>query len=422
MLIYNIGQLLTIPGPPQRGQRLGDLGLISQGAILVREGQIVAVGPEADLLAAYPQEERFDAEGRVALPGLVDPHTHILWAGDRAFEFEMRLQGKSYMEIHQAGGGILNTVRAVRAASVEQLVAETRPRLRRAFLHGVTTIEVKTGYGLTTDDEIKMLEAMLRLDAEGPWELVPTFLGAHAVPPEYRGDPEGYTDLVCQEMLPAVKAWWEEHASGRPLPFVDVFCEEGVFDLAQTRRILETARALGFPLKVHADEFANLGGAALAAQLGATSADHLVTTSAEDIRTLAASDTVAVALPCTPFGLGETRYTPAKAILEADGLLAVATDCNPGTAWCESLPFALALACRAMGLTPAQAIVTATLNAAAAVARADRIGSLTPGYQADFILLDVPDYRHLTYRIAHNAVAWVFKRGRPYRVVQTLAL
>ncbi len=422
MLIHNIGQLLTLPGPPQRGQRLGDLGLISQAAIVIRAGRIVAVGPEADLLAAYPDEVRFDAGGRVALPGFVDPHTHILWAGERAFEFEMRIQGKSYLEIHQAGGGILNTVRAVRAASVEQLMAETRPRLRRAFAHGSTTIEVKTGYGLTTTAELKMLDAILRLDAEGPWELVPTFLGAHAIPPEFQNDPDGYTDLVCQEMLPAVKAWWEEHTPQRPLPFVDVFCEEGVFDLAQTRRILETARALGFPLKVHADEFANLGGAALAAQLGATSADHLVTTSEDDIRTLAASETVAVALPCTPFGLGDPHYTPAQAILAADGLLALATDCNPGPAWCEAMPFAIALACRTLRLTPAQAIAAATLNAAAAVGRADRLGSLAPGYQADLLLLDLPDYRHLGYRITGNPVAWVFKRGRPYRVHQTLSL
>ncbi len=422
MLIHNIGQLLTVPGPPQRGQRLGDLGVLTNAAVLIREGRIVAVGPEADLLAAHPHEARFDAGGRVALPGLVDPHTHLLWAGDRAREFEMRIQGRSYMEIHRAGGGILHTVQAVRAASVEQLVAEARPRLRRAFAHGSTTIEVKTGYGLTTADELKMLAAILRLDAEGPWELVPTFLGAHAIPPEFQGDPEGYTDQICQEMLPAVKAWWEEHAPQRPLPFVDVFCEEGVFDLAQTRRILETARALGFPLKVHADEFANLGGAALAAQLGAASADHLVTTSEADLRTLAASSTVAVALPCTPFGLGETRYPPAQALLQANGLLALATDANPGTAWCESLQFAIALACRTLRLTPAQAIVAATLNAAAAVNAAHRIGSLAPGYQADLLLLDAPDYRHLGYRIATNLVAWVFKRGRPYRVAQLLAL
>lgn len=421
LLVHNIGQLLTIPGPPQRGRRLGELGLLHDAALLIGDdGRIAAVGGSAELLAAHPNAPRFDAQGRVALPGLVDPHTHMLWAGDRAHEFEMRLQGKTYLEILLAGGGILNTVRAVRAASVEQLMAETRPRLQRAFAHGSTTIEVKTGYGLTIADEIKMLEAILRLDAEGPWELVPTFLGAHAIPPEFQGNPDGYTDLICEAMLPAVRDWWLAHAPDRPLPFVDVFCEEGVFNLEQTRRILTTARDLGFPLKVHADEFVNLGGAALAAQLGAVSADHLVATSPEDIHALAATETVAVALPCTPFGLGEAHYTPAQAILAADGLLALATDCNPGTAWCEAMPFAIALACRTMRLTPAQAIVAATLNAAAALGRADRIGSLTPGYQADFILLDAPDYRHLAYRFGTNPVAWVFKRGHPYRVTADL--
>ena len=416
MLIHNIGQLVTPRGGPQRGRDLGTLEIISRAALVVREGQIVALGPEAEVASAYADEPRFDAQGRAVVPGLVDPHTHLLWAGDRAAEFEMRLQGKTYLEILQAGGGILATVQATRRASVEALMAATRPRLVRAFAHGATTIEVKTGYGLDRETEFKMLEAILALDAEGPWELVPTFLAAHAVPPEFQGRADDYARLICDDMLPALKAWWQDHAAGRPLPFVDVFCETGAFDLAQTRCILETARALGFPLKVHADEFDNLGGAALAASLGAASADHLVATSAADIRALAASDTVAVALPCTPFGLAEPHYTPAKAILEANGLLALATDCNPGTAWCESMPFAIALACRAMGLTPAQALAAATVNAAAALQRADRVGSLAVGQQADLLILDAPDYRHLAYRFGTNLVAWVVKRGRFYRV------
>ncbi len=416
MLIHNIGQLVTPRGGPQRGSRLGELRIVPHAALLIRGGKIAAVGPEADLLAAYPDEPRHDAQGKAVVPGLVDPHTHLLWAGERAAEFEMRLQGKTYLEILQAGGGILSTVQATRRASVEALMAETRPRLLRAFAHGATTIEVKTGYGLTLTSEFKMLEAILALDDEGPWELVPTFLAAHAVPPEFRGRAEAYARLICTEMLPALKGWWQEHANGRPLPFVDVFCETGAFDLEQTRCILETAKALGFPLKVHADEFDNLGGAALAASLGAASADHLVATSAADIRALAASDTVAVALPCTPFGLAESRYTPAKAILEADGLLALATDCNPGTAWCESMLFAMVLGCRAMGLTPAQALAAATINAAAAVGRADRIGSLEVGKQADLLILETDDYRHLAYRFGTNLVAWVVKAGRFFRV------
>ncbi len=411
MLIHNISQLLIMPGPPQRGARLGDLGLIRDAALRIEAGRVAAAGASAELLAAFPDDERLDAGGRVVMPGFVDPHTHLLWAGDRAAEFEMRLQGKTYLEILQSGGGILATVRATRAASVEALAAENRPRLLRALRHGTTTIEVKTGYGLETAAELRMLAAILRLDAELPIEIVPTFLGAHAIPPEWRGDSQGYTDHLCGEMLPAAAAWWREHAPQRPLPFVDVFCETGAFTLEQSRRILEAARALGFPLKIHADEFDNLGGAALAAELGAVSADHLVATSQSDIEALAASETVAVGLPCTPFGLAEARYTPAAAILKAGGLLALATDCNPGTAWCESMQFALALGCRYMHLTPAQALAAATINAAAALGRADSIGSLEPGKQADLLILEVPDYRHLGYRFGGNLVHTVIKRG-----------
>jgi imidazolonepropionase len=249
MLIHNIGQLVTTQGGPQRGSRLGELHIVPQAAVLIRNGKIAALGAEADLLAAYPDEPRFDAQGRAVVPGLVDPHTHLLWAGERAAEFEMRLQGKTYLEILQAGGGILSTVQATRRASVEALMAETRPRLLRAFAHGATTLEVKTGYGLTMASEFKMLEAILALDDEGPWELVPTFLAAHAVPPEFRNRADAYADLICREMLPALKGWWQEHGGGRPLPFVDVFCETGAFDLEQTRCILETAKANGLPVR-----------------------------------------------------------------------------------------------------------------------------------------------------------------------------
>ena len=256
-----------------------------------------------------------------------------------------------------------------------------------------------------------MLQALLLLDAEGPLDIAPTFLGAHAVPPEYKDDPDGYTTHLCSEMLPAIHRWWKAHVPDRPLPFVDVFCETGAFSLEQSRQILQAAKDLGFPLKIHADEFDNLGGASLAAGLGAISADHLVETSLADITALAQSDTVAVALPCTPFGLAEREYTPARAILEAGGLLALATDLNPGTAWGGDMQFAIALACRYMRLTPAQAIVASTLNAAAAINRADTIGSLEPGKQADLLILNVSDYRHLGYRFATNLVQMVIKRG-----------
>jgi imidazolonepropionase len=411
MLLHSASQLLTIAGSPQGGHTLGNLGLIPDGAVLIRDGIIEAVGTTQKLRGAFPHEEALDAAGSVVMPGFVDPHTHLLWVGDRAAEFEMRLEGKTYLEILAAGGGILSTVRLTRQASIEKMLAETRPRMQDMLTHGTTTAEAKTGYGLQAETELRMLQALLLLDAQGPLEIVPTFLGAHAVPPEYQGNPDGCTDHLCTEMLPAVQRWWDAHGSSRALPFVDVFCETGAFSLAQSRRILVAAKTLGFPLKIHADEFDNLGGASLAAELGAVSADHLVKTSPADIATLAASGTVAVALPCTPFGLAEHDYTPARAILEANGLLALATDLNPGTAWGGNMQFAIALACRYMRLTPAQAIVAATLNAAAAIQRADRIGSLEPGKQADLLILNVADYRHLGYRFGTNLVRTVIKRG-----------
>jgi imidazolonepropionase len=415
-LVHNASQLLTLAGGPQRGPRLGALNLIENGAVVFNEDKIIATGRSAALLERYPEASTFDAQGHVVLPGFVDPHTHLVWAGDRANEFEMRLQGKSYMEIMAAGGGIVATVNATRKATPKELVEQTSERIWQAFRHGTTTAEVKTGYGLELTSELRQLEAILRLNERGPVSLIPTFLGAHAIPAEYTDQPDAYVDEVCEVMLPKVAQWWAAHAQGQPLPFVDVFCEEGAFDLAQSRRILETAQGLGFPLKIHADEFKNLGGAALAASLGAASADHLVRTSDADIEVLAQSDTVAVALPATPFGLNEPDYTPAKKILAANGLLALATDINPGTAWGESMQFILALACRKMGLTPAQAIAAATINAAAALNQADRIGSLEPNKQPDLLILNVSDYRHLGYRFGTNLVAYVVKQGRFYPV------
>lgn len=411
MLIHSASQLLTLAGDPQRGSMLGQLGIIEDGAVLIQGQTIVAVGPSSELRAAYPGEPEMDASGCVIMPGFIDPHTHLIWAGDRAAEFELRLQGKTYLEIQAAGGGILSTVRATRAAALDTLLLETRPRLQTMLAYGTTTAEAKTGYGLEIETEIKLLQALLALSQEGPIELAITFLGAHAVAPEYQGDPENYTTVVCTNMLPAVHEWWFQNAPDQPLPFVDVFCETGAFSLEQSRRVLQAARVLGFPLKIHADEFDNLGGAALAANLGATSADHLVATSPEDIIALGKSNTVAVALPCTPFGLAETHYTPALDILKAGGLLALATDLNPGTAWSGNMQFAIALACRYMKLTPAQAIAAATINAAAAIGRAAQIGSLEAGKKADMILLDIPDYRHLGYRFGTNLVQRVIKKG-----------
>lgn len=413
MLIHSAGQLLTLAGSPQRGHALGTLRIVEDGAILVRDGLIAAVGTSAELRAAHPNEELLDAAGSVVLPGFVDAHSHPIWAGDRAAEFEQRLQGKTYLQILEAGGGILSTVRATRATSLDELIQQTRPRLQRMFTHGSTTIEAKTGYGLDLETELRMLEALVRLDDEGPWELALTYLGAHAIPVEFKGRANEYVKELCERWLPEVKRWWLTKADGRPLPFADVFCETGAFDLAQSRHILEAAKELGFPLKIHSDEFDNLGGTCMAAELGAISADHLTAASSEDVAALAASDTVAVALPATPFGLAETHNMPAKQILAAGGLLAIGGDMNPGTAWCESLQFALALACRSLKLTPAQAIAGTTINAAAAIGRQQTIGSIEVGKQADLLILDSNDYRHLGYRFGTNLVRMVIKKGSP---------
>lgn len=417
LLIHSAGQLLSLAGGPQRGAELGRLGIIEDGALAIRQSRVVDVGPTGELRRRHHARREIDAGGRVVMPGLIDPHTHVVWIGDRAAEFELRLRGATYMDIMAAGGGIASTVRQTRQASVEALMESSRPRLERMLDHGTTTAEAKTGYGLETGTEIRLLDAILRLDAEGPLELAPTVLGAHAVPPEYSGRTQAYVDRVCADMLPAALAHMRSAWPDQPLPYVDVFCEQGAFDLVQSRQILEAARKLGFPLKIHADEFAGLGGTGLAVELGAVSADHLVHTPPADIRALGGSTTVAVSLPCTPFGLGETEYTPAAALLEAGATLAVASDLNPGTAWCESMQFVIALACRALRLTPAQAIAAATINAAAAIGRQNRIGSLEVGKQADVLVLEAADYRHLGYRFGTNLVSVVVKNGRVVRPI-----
>ena len=409
LLVHSAAQLLTLSGGPQRGAALGTLNIIEDGAVAITNSQITGVGQTVDLRQHYEPRLTLNASNQVVMPGFIDPHTHAIWMGDRAAEFEMRLAGKSYMEIMNAGGGIMSTVRQTRAASVEQLMDATRPRLQRMLAHGTTTMEVKTGYGLETQAELRALDAIARLAAEGPWSLVPTFIGAHAFPAEYKGREEAYVDLVVEEMLPAVNR--QPSAVSGQL-FCDVFCEDGAFTVAQSRRILERARELGLGLKIHADEFVGLGGTKLAVELGAASADHLVYTPDEDIMALGQGETVAVGLPGTPFGLGQKDYTPAQKILAANGILALATDLNPGTTWCESMQMVIALACRYMKLTPAQAIAAASINAARAIHLEQEVGSLEAGKRADLIILDVPDYRHLGYRYGTNLVRTVIKSGQ----------
>jgi imidazolonepropionase len=416
VLILHAHQLVTCASPngPKRGRAMANVGLISDGAVALVEGEIVAVGPSEQLQADYTGRETLDASGKVVCPGLVDPHTHLVYAGDRVAEFEMRLQGATYMQIMQAGGGIVSTTQSTRGATVEQLVAASQPRLDAMLALGTTTAEVKTGYGLDTDSELKMLEAIAALDAVHPVDLVPTFLGAHAVPPEYAAQTDAYVDLVVNDMLPRVSEWYHRSAFAEhqmPL-FCDVFCEARVFDRSQSQRVLQAGLSHKLLPKIHADEFENLGGVTLAVELGAVSADHLDMTPSAEVELLATSSTVGVALPAVNFNLGSTHFADARTMIDAGVALALATDINPGSAPCPSLPLVMAIACRYQRLLPAESLNACTINAAHAIGLGERIGSIEEGKQADMLILDAPDYRHLAYQFGGNLIERIIKRGQ----------
>ncbi|MEJ5249687.1 MAG: imidazolonepropionase [Caldilinea sp.] len=416
LLLVNAAQVVTCAGPgPKRGAALADAGVIERGAVAVDDGRIAAVGPTAELQSRFRSRVHMDVAGKIICPGFVDCHTHLVFAGDRVDEFERKLAGASYQELLAAGGGILSTMRATRAASLDELVALGRRRLYAMARLGTTTVEIKSGYGLDTAGELKILAAIEQLAAAAPQDIVPTFLGAHALPPEFIGDPDGYIALVCEEMLPAVAAWRNAslfNALGVPV-FNDVFCEQGVFDLAQARRVLEAGLKIGLRPKIHADEFVSLGGARLAAELDAISADHLDATPPEEMAALAASQTIAVLLPGVNFHLGSHHFAQARRWVEAGAAVALATDFNPGSAPILSLPLVMAIACRYQRLTPAEALNAVTLNAAHALGLGDRLGSLEVGKQADLLVVDAPDYRHLAYWLGDNLVAAVIKAGKP---------
>lgn len=415
LLIHHVRQLVTCASPdgPKRGAAMQDVGIIEDGAMAIDGDKIVAVGASADLLARFSAKKSLDATGKVVCPGFVDPHTHVVYAGDRVNEFEMRIKGASYMEIMAAGGGIVSSARAVRAASVEQLVDETRPRLETMLRLGTTTLEAKSGYGLDERSEMNLLAALESLASSQPCTLVPTFLGAHAIPPEYKNDPEGYVRLVIEKMLPQAAAWYAASsfkAQGLPF-FCDVFCEQNAFTLEQSQRVLEAGQALGLGAKIHADEFTALGGVTLAADLGAVSADHLDVTTPEERARLAASSTVGVVLPAVNFNLGSAHFADARALIDAGAALALSTDINPGSAPCPSMPLVMAISARYQRLLPAETLNASTINAAYAIGMGKRVGSLEVGKQADLLILSTGDYRHLCYQFGGNYVETVVKGG-----------
>jgi imidazolonepropionase len=406
LLLIHAAELLTLRGPlgPRIREAAGELGLIEDGALYAEGDRIRDVGTTTDILSRHPRaDERIDATGKVVLPGFVDPHTHPVFAGSRAHEVEWKAQGLSYGEIAARGGGILHTVRATREASEEQLLRDAASRLRTMRTSGTTTVEAKSGYGLRTADELKILRAIGGAGRLADVDVVPTFLGAHAVPPEFEGRADAYAQAVEGEMLDAV-------VSSRLASCCDVFVDKGYFTAEQAGRILRRARDAGLRPKVHADEFADTGGAELAAELQAISADHLNHVSTGGIEAMARAGIIAVLLPATSLA-SHLPFADGRRFVAAGVPIAVGTDFNPNC-WCDSMPLAIALACHHCGLTPSEAIVGATVNAAHAIGRDREVGTLEPGKRADFLVLDLPSWRHLGYRLSGHAIEAVVRQGR----------
>ena len=392
----------------RKGEQMGQLLSIEKGLIEITKGIIRYAGPASDYTepADAASYEELDAQGCCVLPGFVDSHTHFIFGGERSEEFSWRLKGESYMSIMNKGGGIMNTVRATRACSLSDLVAQGKVFLRRMLAMGVTTVEGKSGYGLDKDTELRQLEAMqqLQADAEVAVDVVSTYMGAHALPVEYKGQMEAYIRFMNEEVLPVVK-------EKKLAEFVDVFCEEGVFSIEESRRILQHAKELGFKLKLHADEIVSLGGAELAAELGAYSADHLLHASDAGIRAMAEQNVVATLLPLTAFSLKE-EYARGRAMIDAGCAVALATDLNPGSCFSGSIPLTIALACIYMQMSVEETITALTLNGAAAIDRADSLGSIETGKQGDLVLLSSDNYHILPYYIGMNSVQTVIKGGK----------
>jgi imidazolonepropionase len=423
LIIHNAGQLVTCAsaGRPKKGIQMQDPGIFENGAVAIQNGLIAAVGPSEEILRQFTSDTVVDVEGRVVMPGFVDPHTHIIYAGNRLNEFELKIKGADYLEILANGGGILSTVEHTRKATKATLVAETLPRLNKMLAHGTTTAEIKTGYGLDSATEFKMLDVWEELDSRHDIYIVPTFLAAHAIPPEFRQNADLYVDLICNEMLPELFRWrrygyldedrlnFSEKLT-KPF-FVDVFCEKNAFTLEQTKRILETAKTAGFSLKAHVDEFTNLGGSKLCIEMGAVSIDHLDAISDQEIELLAGSDTVGIVTPTVNFNFGSSHFADARKLIDAGCALAVSTDYNPGSAPCPSQQTAMQIACRYQKILPSEAINATTINAAWSIGLGNLTGSIEAGKWADFLILDTKDYREICYEFGGNFVRTVIKSG-----------
>jgi len=405
LLVLGASEIATPLGSgPRGGAELGAIRVLKDGAIAIARGKIVAVGTAAELGARFQADRELDAAGGTIVPGFVDAHTHPVFAGTRENEFEMRTRGASYVEIAERGGGILSSVRGVRAASAEELLERLLVRLDRFLEHGTTTIEAKSGYGLALEDEIKCLEVLAAAARVHPVEIVPTFLGAHDYPEEYRSRRAEYVDLVVAEMLPRV-------AEGRLAEYCDVFTERGFFDLDASRRILARARDLGLGLRLHADQLSGFGAAELAAEFHAASADHLEFTTDRGIEELARAGVVPVLCPVVPLYLRLAQEAPARRMIDAGLAPAISTDFNPGSSYLQSMPEVVSWAALRYRMSAGEALTAATLNAAASLGRADRLGTLEPGKQADLLVLDVPNHVHLAYELGRNPVAAVIKAG-----------
>jgi len=406
LLVTNCSQLVTLAGPPRPrvGTELGEIGAVADGAMLVRDGRIAAVGSRADLEPLRGRAEVVDAGGRLVTPGFVDAHTHLVFAGNRADEFEMRCAGATYQEIAARGGGIKSTVRKTRAATEEELQAIAARHARWFLESGTTTVEAKSGYGLTVDDELKLLRVIGHVGRTTPLRTVPTFLGAHEIPSEYAGRGDDYVRLVSEEMLPLM-------AAGRLAEFCDIFCESKVFNLDQARRVFAAARKHGLGLRMHADQFTAFGASELAAEMGAKTCDHLEQTGEAAMKTLLDAGVQPVLLPGSVYAIGSQKYPNARAMIGTGLAVVLATDFNPGSSPTTSMRMVMSLACTQMKMTPAEALTAATVNAAHSLNRGHEIGSLEPGKIADFVVHDAEDYRELPYFFGDPRVAMVFTGG-----------